>query len=63
MEWRLAALCRLAGVIWVVGREIGNFVPWVNRVQESALFMNVNVGGLKTYLFHVRKTMKVVSRP
>ena len=25
---RLAALCRLAGVIWVVGREIGNFVPW-----------------------------------
>ena len=25
---RLAALCRPAGVIWVVGREIGNFVPW-----------------------------------
>ena len=25
---RLAALCRLAGVIRVVGREIGNFVPW-----------------------------------
>ena len=25
---RLAALCRSAGVIWVVGREIGDFVPW-----------------------------------
>ena len=24
----LAALCRPAGVIWVVGREIGNFMPW-----------------------------------
>ena len=21
-------VCRPAGVIWVVGREIGNFVPW-----------------------------------
>ena len=34
-----------------------------NRVQESVLFMNVNVGGLKSYLFYVRKMMKVVSRP
>ena len=28
LGWRLATLCRPAGVIWVVGREIGNFVPW-----------------------------------
>ena len=25
---RLATLCRPAGLIWVVGREIGNIRPW-----------------------------------
>ena len=25
---RLAALCRPAGLVWVVGREIGDFLPW-----------------------------------
>ena len=39
------------------------FSTLVYRVQESVIFMNVNVGGLKSYLFYVRKTMKVVSRP
>ena len=46
---------------WGLGRVSKGLGP--NRVQESALFMNINVGGLKSYLFHVRKTMKVVSRP
>ena len=31
--------------------------------SRKVLFMNVNVGGLKSYLFYVRKMMKVVSRP
>ena len=28
LGWRFTALCRWEGEIWVVGREIGNLVPW-----------------------------------
>ena len=28
LGWRFAALCWWEGVIWVVGGEIGNLVPW-----------------------------------
>ena len=28
LGWRFAALCWWEGVIWVVGEEIGNLVPW-----------------------------------
>ena len=28
LEWRFATLCRWEGVIWVIGGEIGNLVPW-----------------------------------
>ena len=28
LGWCFAALCRWECLIWVVGGEIGNFVPW-----------------------------------